>query len=179
MIYWRRVLRVEYFGGLVLNYNKAGVRTENQYPVFGATYFGGRGQRKSCSSCDYSQTAASTNEFAPVCPRKNIIREHFVRFGRVNSFCTFWYVRNTQLKVCFLLLCSGPRYSSRASGLNQSDSLLSGSSVGQLTTGGGVYLPDYSVRQLTDLQIIKVTNINKCLPAQHRNIWKKHQPLLL
>lgn len=26
--------------------------------------------------------------------------------------------------------------------------------------GGGVYLPDYSVRQLTDLQIIKVAEIN-------------------
>ncbi|XP_062256622.1 metal transporter CNNM1 [Platichthys flesus] len=51
----------------------------------------------------------------------------------------------------------GHRYSSRCSGLNQSDSLLSGSSVGQLTTGGGIYLPDYSVRQLTDLQIIKIT----------------------
>ncbi|XP_062286054.1 metal transporter CNNM1 [Scomber scombrus] len=51
----------------------------------------------------------------------------------------------------------GHRYSSRGSGLNQSDSLLSGSSMGQLTTGGGVYLPDYSVRQLTDLQIIKIT----------------------
>uniref|UniRef100_A0A3Q1H9H1 Metal transporter n=2 Tax=Anabas testudineus TaxID=64144 RepID=A0A3Q1H9H1_ANATE len=52
----------------------------------------------------------------------------------------------------------GQRYSSRGSGLNQSDSLLSGGSVGQLTTGGGgVYLPDYSVRQLTDLQIIKIT----------------------
>ncbi|XP_071336744.1 metal transporter CNNM1 [Trachinotus anak] len=51
----------------------------------------------------------------------------------------------------------GHRYSSRGSGLNQSDSLLSGGSVGQLTTGGGIYLPDYSVRQLTDLQIIKIT----------------------
>ncbi|XP_008277967.1 metal transporter CNNM1 [Stegastes partitus] len=51
----------------------------------------------------------------------------------------------------------GQRYSSRGSGLNQSDSLLSGGSVGQLTAGGGVYLPDYSVRQLTDLQIIKIT----------------------
>ncbi|KAF3708240.1 Metal transporter CNNM1 Ancient conserved domain-containing protein 1 Cyclin-M1 [Channa argus] len=48
------------------------------------------------------------------------------------------------------------RYSSRSSGLNQSDSLLSGGSVGQLTTGV-VYLPDYSVRQLTDLQIIKIS----------------------
>ncbi|KAF0027464.1 hypothetical protein F2P81_020205 [Scophthalmus maximus] len=51
----------------------------------------------------------------------------------------------------------GHRYSSRSSGLNQSDSLLSGSSVGQLAAGGGIYLPDYSVRQLTDLQIIKIT----------------------
>ncbi|KAM9365256.1 metal transporter CNNM1 [Pholidichthys leucotaenia] len=51
----------------------------------------------------------------------------------------------------------GQRVSSRGSGLNQSDSLLSGGSVGQLTAGGGVYLPDYSVRQLTDLQIIKIT----------------------
>ncbi|KAL3050320.1 hypothetical protein OYC64_012370 [Pagothenia borchgrevinki] len=51
----------------------------------------------------------------------------------------------------------GRRYSSRGSGLNQSESLLSGGSAGQLTTGGGVYLPDYSVRQLTDLQIIKIT----------------------
>ncbi|XP_038152330.1 metal transporter CNNM1 [Cyprinodon tularosa] len=49
------------------------------------------------------------------------------------------------------------RYSSRSSGLNQSDSLLNGGSVGQLTAGGGAYLPDYSVRQLTDLQIIKIT----------------------
>ncbi|XP_069548720.1 metal transporter CNNM1 [Brachyistius frenatus] len=54
-------------------------------------------------------------------------------------------------------LPTGQRYSSRGSGLNQSDSLLSGGSVGQLTAGGGVYLPDYSVRQLTDLQIIKIT----------------------
>ncbi|XP_068424576.1 metal transporter CNNM1 [Clinocottus analis] len=54
----------------------------------------------------------------------------------------------------------GQRYSSRGSGLNQSDSLLSGGSVGQLTAGGGVYLPDYSVRQLTDLQIIKITRIH-------------------
>ncbi|KAM4729340.1 metal transporter CNNM1 [Anableps anableps] len=49
------------------------------------------------------------------------------------------------------------RYSSRSSGLNQSDSLLSGGSVGQLTAAGGAYLPDYSVRQLTDLQIIKIS----------------------
>ncbi|XP_010781008.1 metal transporter CNNM1 [Notothenia coriiceps] len=51
----------------------------------------------------------------------------------------------------------GRRHSSRGSGLNHSESLLSGGSAGQLTTGGGVYLPDYSVRQLTDLQIIKIT----------------------
>eukprot|EP00066_Takifugu_rubripes_P002322 XP_003964171.2 PREDICTED: metal transporter CNNM1 [Takifugu rubripes] len=54
----------------------------------------------------------------------------------------------------------GKGYSSRASGLNQSDLLLSGGSVGQLPIGGGgggVYLPDYSVRQLTDLQVLKIT----------------------
>ncbi|XP_077586115.1 metal transporter CNNM1 [Stigmatopora nigra] len=49
----------------------------------------------------------------------------------------------------------GQRYNSRSSGLNQSDSLLSGGSIGQLSVGG-FYLPDYSVRQLTDLQIIKI-----------------------
>ncbi|XP_077351397.1 metal transporter CNNM1 [Festucalex cinctus] len=49
----------------------------------------------------------------------------------------------------------GQRYSSRSSGLNQSDSLLSGGSIAQLSAGG-LYLPDYSVRQLTDLQIIKI-----------------------
>ncbi|CAF94553.1 unnamed protein product, partial [Tetraodon nigroviridis] len=57
-------------------------------------------------------------------------------------------------------LCAGKGYSSRASGLNQSDLLLSGGSVGQLAIGGGgggVYLPDYSVRQLTDLQVLKIT----------------------
>ncbi|KAF7650503.1 hypothetical protein LDENG_00125310 [Lucifuga dentata] len=54
---------------------------------------------------------------------------------------------------------TGRRFSSRGSGLNQSDSVLSGGSVGQLPTagGGGAYLPDYSVRQLTDLQIIKIS----------------------
>ncbi|XP_055745468.1 metal transporter CNNM4-like [Salvelinus fontinalis] len=51
------------------------------------------------------------------------------------------------------------RFGSGSSGLNQSDSVLSGGSVGQLSIGGGgVYLPDFCVRQLTDLQIIKVTH---------------------
>ncbi|CAL8298588.1 unnamed protein product [Merluccius merluccius] len=57
------------------------------------------------------------------------------------------------------------RCSSRSSNLNQSDTMLSGGSVGHLSTGagggggggGGVYLPDYSVRQLTDLQIIRIS----------------------
>eukprot|EP00063_Salmo_salar_P060732 XP_014035567.1 PREDICTED: metal transporter CNNM4-like isoform X2 [Salmo salar] len=50
------------------------------------------------------------------------------------------------------------RFGSGSSGLNQSDSVLSGGSVGQLSIGGGgVYLPDFSVRQLTDLQIIKIS----------------------
>uniref|UniRef100_A0A673ZE77 Metal transporter n=1 Tax=Salmo trutta TaxID=8032 RepID=A0A673ZE77_SALTR len=49
-------------------------------------------------------------------------------------------------------------FGSGSSGLNQSDSVLSGGSVGQLSIGGGgVYLPDFSVRQLTDLQIIKIS----------------------
>lgn len=30
--------------------------------------------------------------------------------------------------------------------------------MGQLNGGGNVYLPDYTVRQLTHLQIIKVTS---------------------
>uniref|UniRef100_A0A8C7WEB5 Metal transporter n=1 Tax=Oncorhynchus mykiss TaxID=8022 RepID=A0A8C7WEB5_ONCMY len=51
-----------------------------------------------------------------------------------------------------------PLFGSGSSGLNQSDSVLSGGSVGQLSIGGGgVYLPDFSVRQLTDLQIIKIS----------------------
>lgn len=83
------------------------------------------------------------------------IRQFFMKHCWCMKFTTF-----------LLLFFSGQRYSSRGSGLNQSDSLLSGGSVGQLTTGGGgVYLPDYSVRQLTDLQIIKVTNRNT--PQQH------------
>lgn len=44
--------------------------------------------------------------------------------------------------------------------------------MGQLTAGGGVYLPDYSVRQLTDLQIIKVTNINGCTHITQKNMKK-------
>ena len=74
----------------------------------------------------------------------------------------FWLSRHdTQQKRYLIpLFRSARRYSSRGSGLNQSDSLLSGGSVGQLTPGGGIYLPDYSVRQLTDLQIIKVMNRN-------------------
>lgn len=76
------------------------------------------------------------------------------------------------LNICFLLLlCSGQRYSSRASSLNQSDSLLSGGSVGQLTAGGGSYLPDYSVRQLADLQIIKVGQ-NGCTHITQKNMKK-------
>ncbi|KAG7235975.1 hypothetical protein INR49_001693 [Caranx melampygus] len=46
---------------------------------------------------------------------------------------------------------------SRSSGLDRSDSMLYGGSMGQLNGAGNVYLPDYSVRQLTHLQIIKIT----------------------
>lgn len=73
---------------------------------------------------------------------------------------TFW---NKNVFLLLPPLCSGKGYSSRASGLNHSDLLLSGGSVGQLAIGGGgggVYLPDYSVRQLTDLQVLKVTKTN-------------------
>ncbi|KAG7219951.1 hypothetical protein INR49_018498 [Caranx melampygus] len=47
------------------------------------------------------------------------------------------------------------RSPSRSSGLDRSDSMLYGGSMGQLNGAGNVYLPDYSVRQLTHLQIIK------------------------
>ncbi|XP_068177898.1 metal transporter CNNM1-like [Antennarius striatus] len=46
------------------------------------------------------------------------------------------------------------RSPSPSSGLARSES---GGSTNQLNGGGGVYLPDYSVRQLTHLQIIKIT----------------------
>ncbi|XP_043111264.1 metal transporter CNNM1 isoform X2 [Puntigrus tetrazona] len=49
------------------------------------------------------------------------------------------------------------RSPSRSSGLNHSDTTIHGGSLGQLSISGGPYLPDYSVRQLTDLQIIKIT----------------------
>ncbi|KAK6300863.1 hypothetical protein J4Q44_G00289610 [Coregonus suidteri] len=49
------------------------------------------------------------------------------------------------------------RSPSRSSGLDRSDSMLYGGSLGQLNGGGSVYLPDYSVRQLTHLQVIKIT----------------------
>lgn len=45
---------------------------------------------------------------------------------------------------------------SRSSGLDRSESMLYAGSTSQLNGGGNVYLPDYSVRQLTPLQIIKV-----------------------
>ncbi|XP_074484263.1 metal transporter CNNM1-like [Sebastes fasciatus] len=49
------------------------------------------------------------------------------------------------------------RSPSRSSGLDRSESMLYGGSMGQLNGGANVYLPDYSVRQLTHLQIIKIT----------------------
>ncbi|XP_061583710.1 metal transporter CNNM1-like isoform X2 [Cololabis saira] len=48
------------------------------------------------------------------------------------------------------------RSPSRSSGLDRSESMLYGGSVGQLNGGSNVYLPDYSVRQLTPLQILKI-----------------------
>ncbi|KAJ8404923.1 hypothetical protein AAFF_G00333100 [Aldrovandia affinis] len=54
-------------------------------------------------------------------------------------------------------LSSVHRSPSRSSGLNRSDSMIYGGSMSQLNTSNSAYLPDYSVRQLTDLQIIKIT----------------------
>ncbi|KAJ8264515.1 hypothetical protein GJAV_G00150190 [Gymnothorax javanicus] len=54
-------------------------------------------------------------------------------------------------------LSSVNRSPSRSSGLNRSDSMLYGGSMSQLNSSNSAYLPDYSVRQLTDLQIIKIT----------------------
>uniref|UniRef100_A0AAV2LKD4 Metal transporter n=1 Tax=Knipowitschia caucasica TaxID=637954 RepID=A0AAV2LKD4_KNICA len=49
------------------------------------------------------------------------------------------------------------RSPSRSSGLDRSDSMLYGGSLGQLNGGSNLYLPDYSVRQLTHLQVIKIS----------------------
>ncbi|KAI7805734.1 metal transporter CNNM1 [Triplophysa rosa] len=49
------------------------------------------------------------------------------------------------------------RSPSPSSALNHSDTTIHGGSLGQLSISGGPYLPDYSVRQLTDLQIIKIS----------------------
>ncbi|MGH0126458.1 UNVERIFIED_CONTAM: hypothetical protein FKN15_028613 [Acipenser sinensis] len=53
-------------------------------------------------------------------------------------------------------LTSVHRSPSRSSGLNRSESLNYGDSMSQLNSSNNTYLPDYSVRQLTNLQIIKV-----------------------
>lgn len=55
-----------------------------------------------------------------------------------------------------VLPCAVHRSPSRSSGLDRSETMLYGGSMGQLNGGGSVYLPDYSVRQLTHLQVIKV-----------------------
>ncbi|TRY84075.1 hypothetical protein DNTS_008923 [Danionella cerebrum] len=49
------------------------------------------------------------------------------------------------------------RSPSPSSGLNHSDTTIHAGSLGQLSISSGPYLPDYTVRQLTDLQIIKIT----------------------
>ncbi|CAL8331786.1 unnamed protein product [Lota lota] len=55
-------------------------------------------------------------------------------------------------------LCSPVHRSpSRSSGLDRSESMLYGGSMNQLNGGGSAYLPDYSVRQLTHVQVIKIT----------------------
>lgn len=49
------------------------------------------------------------------------------------------------------------RSPSRSSGLDRSESMLYGGSMAQLNGGANLYLPDYSVRQLTHLQVIKIS----------------------
>ncbi|KAJ3615291.1 hypothetical protein NHX12_018859 [Muraenolepis orangiensis] len=49
------------------------------------------------------------------------------------------------------------RSPSRSSGLDRSETMLNGGSMNQLNGGGSAYLPDYSVRQLTHVQVIKIT----------------------
>lgn len=60
------------------------------------------------------------------------------------------------------VLSADHRSPSRSSGLTRSESMLYGGSMGQLNGGVNVYLPDYSVRQLTHLQIIKVPSESFC-----------------
>uniref|UniRef100_A0A8C4RLG4 Metal transporter n=1 Tax=Erpetoichthys calabaricus TaxID=27687 RepID=A0A8C4RLG4_ERPCA len=71
------------------------------------------------------------------------------------------HISQTQLRNAFIsffgLLGPVHRSPSRSSGLNRSDSLTYGGSMSQLNTTNNAYVPDYSVRQLTDLQIIKIT----------------------
>ncbi|XP_029707257.1 metal transporter CNNM1 isoform X1 [Takifugu rubripes] len=50
-----------------------------------------------------------------------------------------------------------PTVQNSPSGWERGESVPYGGSVGQLNGGGNLYLPDYSVRQLTPLQIIKIT----------------------
>lgn len=65
---------------------------------------------------------------------------------------------------CNVMLSSAVNWSpSRSSGLDRSESMLHGGSMGQLNGGVNVYLPDYSVRQLTHLQIIKVPSLESAL----------------
>ncbi|KAK7930108.1 hypothetical protein WMY93_006503 [Mugilogobius chulae] len=52
------------------------------------------------------------------------------------------------------------RSPSRSSGLERSESMLYGGSMSQLNGGSNLYLPDYSVRQLTHLQVIKISRSN-------------------
>ncbi|MED6277278.1 hypothetical protein CHARACLAT_011683 [Characodon lateralis] len=55
------------------------------------------------------------------------------------------------------IMSTAHRSPSHSSGLERSESMLYAGSMGQLNGGGSFYLPDYSVRQLTPLQIIKIT----------------------
>lgn len=64
------------------------------------------------------------------------------------------------------------RSPSRSSGLDRSESMLYGGSMSQLNGGGNVYLPDYSVRQLTHLQLIKVKPETHMVSESVLFIWK-------
>ncbi|XP_054634750.1 metal transporter CNNM1-like isoform X2 [Dunckerocampus dactyliophorus] len=55
------------------------------------------------------------------------------------------------------LMPADPRSPSRSNALDCSESAPHGGNASQLNGGSNVYLPDYSVRQLTHLQILKIT----------------------
>ncbi|XP_029707259.1 metal transporter CNNM1 isoform X3 [Takifugu rubripes] len=61
-----------------------------------------------------------------------------------------------------------PTVQNSPSGWERGESVPYGGSVGQLNGGGNLYLPDYSVRQLTPLQIIKTPDVDAHLTGGNR-----------